>query len=131
MYLELNERDWGLWSHASWREMVVGGSYLVTTAFFSYVMGNLGNECSTYSRGFMTLAVGFFVPYTAVQFPKLQKANEIKSENLGLYKAINQQLAKLEEQYDFSSEKTPSEEMVLLTQLIGVINSCYAHKLVV
>lgn len=123
MYVELNEKNWGLWSHASWREMAVGGSYLITTAFFSYVMGNLSNECASYSRGFATLAIGFFVPYTAVQFPRLQKANELKSESLGVYNSISRQLTELEKKYALTPEETQSEQIILFSQLLIVIKS--------
>jgi len=121
---DLVKDDWGLWSHASWREVVIGGSYIVTTAFFSYVMGNIGNDYavdSKLTRNMVTIAVGFFVPYTATQFSTLQKINEMKSENLSLHGVIKKQLSQLENKYVPDPIHPQIERMQQLTQLIHSI----------
>lgn len=116
-------QSWGLWSHNSWREMAVGGSYIFTTAFFSYMVANFGEHSLSYSRSIFTLAAGFFVPYTAAHFSTLQKANEIKTENLGIYNAINKKLSELELKYGMLSEGARGEKTILFHQLISVIKT--------
>ncbi len=84
-------KEWGLWTDTSWREFAINGGYVATTAFVMYFIGGTGADYANFSeipRNFMTLGLGFFIPYTVANFPSLQKMNKLKENNLALYNAI-------------------------------------------
>ena len=127
-----NNQNWGLWSHASWRDLAINGGILATTAFLTYVIGAVGDECissSNLTRGMMTVSFSFFVPYTAVQFPSLQKTNKIKSDNLSLFNVICKELTSLKSRFIQIEPKPSESQEELLAKLTLLIRDSAFHFL--
>ncbi len=114
----------GLWSHYTWREFAIDSGIAATVAFFVYCVGNNehANICSKFTHNAVTLAAGFFVPYTIAKYPALQKDNQLKQENLQLFTEIKQELTEIEKKYTIENLKTEqSPKLEQLTKLIAAI----------
>lgn len=113
-----NQLYWFL-SHPLWREIVINGGLLFSTACFIYVIKAVGDEDKTSTV--VNYTVSFFIPYTLGQFSSLKKANKIKNESLILYNEINQELHSLKADYPLAKPTLSEDEKDYLFQLTLLI----------
>jgi hypothetical protein len=117
---------WGLWANYNWRDLAVNGGVVFTSAFLAYCV-NIIEEGDTYSN-VARYTVSFFVSYSAINYPKIQKSNQIKNQTLRSYMSVGQKLNDLEIEY---GSKTESREVEGLVKGIKTsIKSCLNIKLI-